>query len=596
MDPPGRAPRRAGGCPRRGGRRRRESRRRESRRQVGVQVGVQVDVQVDVFALARRVRHQGGRGARVPAPRSQTPTCPRPPRGKTPAARSRTTHAATRSRRRARNVGVCTSTRRVAARRIAPRSASPRKPRGTPSPRWPANAPRTARSTGFEPTTSGRRRARILVSGTSRTGFEPTRGSSRFATRRREKICSARFRRRRATKERRARRENRRDAANAYRELLLERGVDANARWRDISAICADDPRSMKCDAEDRLETFAPVVGRLRDRGGRGRVLRARLPTTRRTNQSRVVRGAFGFETSRRFDGASSSMVRVRGDAARGRARVRTRGAKRVGVEAEGIVRGRAGGDGTRRRGGSARGRGGGARMWRRHRPTHGREDAPRRARRGVPRRRLRRRSTPEEDREDDDARRKKCDGVEKVEKVVEKVAGRRIDRIDVACGDAVATAKTAARRAARRKRRALEDFERLLDASRRASRSKTTWEDAERRLRDAPEWRRCCGDGGDRGEYLEDAKALFAARAVRLAAREADARAAMEEGEALRTKTKTTARGSGARASAAADDERTVRVRVEVAVEAKTTTTTAREDAGANEPDGAARGERRAA
>mgnify|MGYP001330324884 CR=1 FL=1 len=127
-------------------------------------------------------------------------------------------------------------------------------------------------------------------------------------------------------------------------------------------------------------------------------------------------------------------------------------------------------------------------------------------------------------------------DGVKKEKVVVEKVvAGRRIDRIDVACGDAVATAKTAARRAARRKRRALEDFERLLDASRRASRSKTTWEDAERRLRDAPEWRRCCGDGGERGEYLEDAKALFAARAVRLAAREAEARAAMEEGEALR-------------------------------------------------------------
>ena len=117
------------------------------------------------------------------------------------------------------------------------------------------------------------------------------------------------------------------------------------------------------------------------------------------------------------------------------------------------------------------------------------------------------------------------------------------------------------------------------------------------RRLRDARRWRRCCGDGGERGEYLEDAKALFAARAVRLAAREAEARAAMEEGEALPDEDEDGPRGLGARASDAADDdERTVQVRVEVAVEAKTTTTTAREDAGANEPDGAARGERRAA
>ena len=181
----------------------------------------------------------------------------------------------------------------------------------------------------------------------------------------------------------------------------------------------------------------------------------------------------------------------------------------------------------------------------------------------------------------------KKCDGVEKVEKVVEKVAGRRIDRIDVACGDAVATAKTAARRAARRKRRALEDCERLLDASRRASRSQTTWDSAPSSIGGATRRRGgCWRDGGGGASPRRRAGGSRRARCVWRRARRRRA-PPWKRARRSRTKTKTTARGSGARASDAADDERTVRVRVEVAVEAKTTTTTAREDAGANEPDG---------
>ena len=334
-----------------------------------------------------------------------------------------------------------------------------------------------------------------------------------------------------ARRRRDARRENRRDAANAYRELLLERGVDANARWREISAICADDPRSMKCDAEDRLETFASVVGRLRDaedevassaRVSRRRVERinreafvALLDAKRRDGSmalrlpwcvfvetqladepayEHAARNASGSRPRELYEDAQEEMER---DAEADRHAVEA-AAREFGVvidqhtDAKAL---RAALDAASPDG------------------VFGDDRLPKRIERI-------------------DAT---CDGVKKEKVVVEKVvAGRRIDRIDVACGDAVATAKTAARRAARRKRRALEDFERLLDASRRASRSKTTWEDAERRLRDAPEWRRCCGDGGERGEYLEDAKALFAARAVRLAAREAEARAAMEEGEAL--------------------------------------------------------------
>lgn len=334
-----------------------------------------------------------------------------------------------------------------------------------------------------------------------------------------------------ARRRRDARRENRRDAANAYRELLLERGVDANARWKEISAICADDPRSTKCDAEDRLETFASVVGRLRDAedeaASSARVSRRRV--------ERINREAFvALLDSKRRDGSMALRLPWR-------VFVETQLADEPAYE-----------HAARNASGS--------------RPRELYEDAQEEMERDA-----------EADRHAVEAAARECgvvidqhtdakalraaldaassdgvfgddrlpkrieridatdDGVKKEKVVVEKVvAGRRIDRIDVACGDAVATAKTAARRAARRKRRALEDFERLLDASRRASRSKTTWEDAERRLRDAPEWRRCCGDGGDRGEYLEDAKALFAARAVRLAAREAEARAAMEEGEAL--------------------------------------------------------------
>ena len=192
MDPPGRAPRRAGGCPRRGGRRRRESRRRESRRQVGVQVGVQVDVQVDVFALARRVRHQGGREARrsaalADADVSATATWQDASRAIANDPRRDALKTAGEKRRCLHEYQARRGKEDRAARR-AEKAA-----RDAFSEILVANAPRTARSTGFEPTTSGRRRARILVSGTSRTGFEPTRGSSRFATRRREKICSARF-------------------------------------------------------------------------------------------------------------------------------------------------------------------------------------------------------------------------------------------------------------------------------------------------------------------------------------------------------------------------------------------------------------------
>ena len=110
------------------------------------------------------------------------------------------------------------------------------------------------------------------------------------------------------------------------------------------------------------------VVASTSRRGNRRRRDGAGRAATRRTPQSRGVRGAFGRETSRRVDAASSSVATVRGDAARGRARVRTRGDERVGVEAQGTVRRRAGGDGTRRRGGSSRDRGGGARHRVRHR------------------------------------------------------------------------------------------------------------------------------------------------------------------------------------------------------------------------------------
>ena len=330
-----------------------------------------------------------------------------------------------------------------------------------------------------------------------------------------------------ARRRRDERRASRRAAADAYRELLLERGVNAKSRWRETRDACADDPRAAACDAEDRLETFASLSRRL---GDEEIAADARARDERRRVE-RLNREAFvALLDAKRRDGSMPLRLPWR-------LFVETQLADEPAYE-----RAATNGSGSR--------------------PRELYEDAQEEMERDAEADRLAVEAAARDigfviD-ENTDAKALRAaldaaspDGVFGDDRLPEKndataasagvvvvvVAGRRTE---TACGDAVATAKTAARRAARRKRRALEDFERLLASSRRVSRSKTTWEDAERRLGDEPEWRRCCGGGRDEdgrrveGEYLEDAKALFAARAVRLAAREAEARAAMEEGEAL--------------------------------------------------------------
>ena len=72
-------------------------------------------------------------------------------------------------------------------------------------------------------------------------------------------------------------------------------------------------------------------------------------------------------------------------------------------------------------------------------------------------------------------------------------------ERLRVACGDAVVAAKERARRAARRKERALDDFYHLLRSRRRdvPITPSSTWADVEPALSGERAWIKCVGTSG---------------------------------------------------------------------------------------------------
>ena len=151
-------------------------------------------------------------------------------------------------------------------------------------------------------------------------------------------------------------------------------------------------------------------------------------------------------------------------------------------------------------------------------------------------------------------------------EEEVDGARPRRVDskeedeeeRLRVACGDAVVAAKERARRAARRKERALDDFYHLLRSRRRdvPITPSSTWADVEPALSGERAWIKCVGtsggvvddDGGPEGKgndpstnvakpketYRADAEAVFVKYVEKLRRREAQAREAMEDGEAM--------------------------------------------------------------
>ena len=122
-----------------------------------------------------------------------------------------------------------------------------------------------------------------------------------------------------------------------------------------------------------------------------------------------------------------------------------------------------------------------------------------------------------------------------------------------------VVAAKERARRAARRKERALDDFYHLLRSRRRdvPITPSSTWADVEPALSGERAWIKCVGtsgggvnddDGGPEGKgndpstnvakpketYRADAEAVFVKYVEKLRRREAQAREAMEDGEAM--------------------------------------------------------------
>ena len=155
-------------------------------------------------------------------------------------------------------------------------------------------------------------------------------------------------------------------------------------------------------------------------------------------------------------------------------------------------------------------------------------------------------------DGEIDGAQPRRVDSKEEVEEEEE-------ERLRVACGDAVVAAKERARRAARRKERALDDFYHLLRSRRRdvPITPSSTWADVEPALSGERAWIKCVGtsgggvnddDGGPEGKgndpstnvakpketYRADAEAVFVKYVEKLRRREAQAREAMEDGEAM--------------------------------------------------------------
>ena len=156
-------------------------------------------------------------------------------------------------------------------------------------------------------------------------------------------------------------------------------------------------------------------------------------------------------------------------------------------------------------------------------------------------------------DGEIDGAQPRRVDSKEEVEEEEE-------ERLRVACGDAVVAAKERARRAARRKERALDDFYYLLRSRRRdvPITPSSTWADVEPALAGERAWIKCVGQpasggGGDDGPvegkggndpsnvkekpketYRADAEAVFVKYVEKLRRREAQAREAMEDGEAM--------------------------------------------------------------
>ena len=585
-----RAPRRAE-VPRRGGRRRRESRRRESRRQVVVQVDVQVGVQVDGLCprpsrTPPRRMPSSFRAALADADVSATATWqdasraiandPRRDALKTAGEKRRCLHEYQARR----------------GRRIARRVASPRKPRG----RLLRDASRTRERRVRRD--SNRRRVDDVAPPSSSPGRRG-RDSNRRAVRRDSRRGDARrsvprVSRRRRGRRRDARRENRRDAANACRELLLERGVDANARWREISAICADDPRSTKCDAEDRLETFASVVGRLRDaedevassaRVSRRRVERinreafvALLDSKRRDGSmalrlpwrvfvetqladepayENAARNASGSRPRELYEDAQEEMER---DAEADRHAVEA-AARECGVVIDQHTDAKALRAGLTRRP-----------------PTASSETIDsRRGSRGSTRRDVRRCQKRK-------SRRRKSRGAE------DRQDRRRVRRRgrDGEVGGETRGAEETTR--AGGFRASAGRVEARVEVEDDVGRRRAT---IARRAGVAQMLRR---RGRSRGVPRRREGVVRGARGAFGGARGGGARR-HGRGRGAPGRRRRRRRGAGSEGSDAADDdERTVQVRVEVAVEAKTTTTTAREDAGANEPDGAARGERRAA
>ena len=128
-----------------------------------------------------------------------------------------------------------------------------------------------------------------------------------------------------------------------------------------------------------------------------------------------------------------------------------------------------------------------------------------------------------------------------------------KISRLRVACGDAIAGAVEAGARASRRKERALDDFYYLLRSRRRdvPITPRSTWREIEVALGSERAWIKCAGDtvtsdgkdddgdeksapGDAKETYLEDARAVFDKYLAKLAKKEAKAREAMEDGEAL--------------------------------------------------------------
>ena len=313
--------------------------------------------------------------------------------------------------------------------------------------------------------------------------------------------------------EREERRIRRKETTAAYRELLVERGVKVTSVWRKVHEQCANDPRSPACDRVDRLETFVALMEELEKKEADDR------------ETERIER----LRTERKNREAFVEMIDERVGAGLITLRMPWRTfAKSVSDDLRYIAA---------------------CENFSGSRPKELYEDAQEK---------LEADAAKERDAVIETAR-VACGGMEvTAETDVAALADAVRDKMTNqphpgsslplpeaslarACADAVACAKERARVDAKREARALDDFARLIKSARREVRGSTTWEEAEAALGEDRDWIRAVRgrDATEDGRqsapgYPEKCEAIFAEWTAKLAAREAKAREALEEGEAL--------------------------------------------------------------